>query len=205
MRMVFETADQCAKADEKFGAVEGLSQTLARLEKHLAEAAGPDFVIARLIDASRERVFKTWTDPRLLSRWWGPRGFTNSVKPEPKAGGAFRIVMRSPEGKEYPLKVSQKEVAPPERIVWTVDLSEHPREWHEAVAAHMRSGKGKEWRQKECVQTAAFEERDGRTLVTVRTRFESSELKDAMLELGMSEGWTQSLQRLAEFAASAGA
>jgi acetyl esterase/lipase len=62
-----------------------------------------EVVITRIFDAPRELVFKAWTEPERLMRWWGPRGFTNPVcETDVRPGGAWRIVMRAPNGAEYP-------------------------------------------------------------------------------------------------------
>jgi uncharacterized protein YndB with AHSA1/START domain len=55
----------------------------------------PDLVIMRIFDAPRELLFKVWTEPRRLEKWWVPRGFTNPVCDlSLQAGGAIRIHMR---------------------------------------------------------------------------------------------------------------
>jgi hypothetical protein len=68
-------------------------------------SAGCEFVITRVVDAPRELVFKAWIDRRHLAQWWGPKSFTNPVcETDARPGGAYRIVMRSLEGVEYPVK-----------------------------------------------------------------------------------------------------
>jgi uncharacterized protein YndB with AHSA1/START domain len=62
-----------------------------------------EVVITRIFDAPRDLVFKAWTDPKHMARWWGPMGFTNPIcELDARVGGAWRIVMRSPAGIEYP-------------------------------------------------------------------------------------------------------
>ena len=59
--------------------------------------------ISRLIDAPRARVFRAWTDPQLLARWWGPHGMTTPLcEMQLWVGGVFRTVLRAPDGSEYP-------------------------------------------------------------------------------------------------------
>lgn len=68
--------------------------------------------------APRERLFELFTDPEHLSQWWGPNGFTNEFKEfDPRSGGAWRFVMRGPDGAEYEMEKRFVEVAAPERIV----------------------------------------------------------------------------------------
>jgi len=142
-------------------------------------------------------VFKAWTKPEHMMRWWGPHSFTNPVcEMDVRPGGAHRIVMRSPEGVEYPLKGVYREVVEPERLVMTIDCSEHPAEWHDLVNPSREEGEGNP--AGEMLSTVTFEDLDGKTKLTVRTRFDSVAIRDAMLKMGMTEGWSQSLDRLAE-------
>jgi uncharacterized protein YndB with AHSA1/START domain len=63
-----------------------------------------ELVLTRVFDAPRELVFKVWTDPKHLARWWGPRGFTNPVcELDLRPGGAILIHMRGPDGTVYPM------------------------------------------------------------------------------------------------------
>ncbi|MFD2273315.1 SRPBCC domain-containing protein [Undibacterium arcticum] len=89
----------------------------------------------------------------------------------------------------------------PERLVMTLDCSEHPDAWHDMVkpnrARDERNPAG------EMLSTVTFEDVDGKTKLTIRTRFESATIRDAMLKMGMTEGWTESLERLAAHLAKA--
>jgi uncharacterized protein YndB with AHSA1/START domain len=156
-----------------------------------------EFVVSRVFDAPRELVWKAWTDPKHMAKWWGPKAFTNPVcELDVRPGGAHRIVMRSPDGVEYPIKGVYREVVEPERLVMTLDCSEHPVEWHNLVKPYRR----KEERNPagEMLSTVTFEDLDGRTKLTVRTLFDSAAIRDAILKMGMTEGWSQSLERLGE-------
>ena len=157
-------------------------------------------VIAGALDAPPAAVFEAWTDPGLLARWWGPSGATVPVcSADPRAGGRYRIVMRGADGVEYPMKGVYLEVAHAERLVFTADLSEHPAAWHEAVAAAVqRAGGGPPTPVPVLVMEVTFEEsRGGGTGLAIRTRFDSVARRDAFLAIGMNEGWSQSLERLA--------
>ncbi|MGC2225172.1 MAG: SRPBCC domain-containing protein [Methylocella sp.] len=62
-----------------------------------ASAVKREVVITRVFDAPRGLVFKAWTDPEHMVRWWGPKGFTNPIcELDARVGGAWRTVMRSP-------------------------------------------------------------------------------------------------------------
>lgn len=76
--------------------------------------------VARVIDAPRPMAFKAWTDPTLLSRWWGPRGMTTTVcEIDPRPGGIFRTVIRDDAGNEFPAAGIFIEVVENERLVFT--------------------------------------------------------------------------------------
>jgi uncharacterized protein YndB with AHSA1/START domain len=158
-------------------------------------AASNEFIISRMLDAPREVVFKVWTEPKHLSQWWGPHNFTNPVcEIDLRVGGAHRTVMRGEDGTDYPIKGIFKEIVAPERLVMTMDCSEHPQAWHDMV--NPNRAKGDNNPAGEMLQTVTFEDIGDQTLLTIRTRFESAAIRDAMVKMGMNEGWTESLERL---------
>ncbi len=72
-------------------------------EKH-SPPSDRDFVISREFAAPRELVWQAWNDPKHMAQWWGPHQFTNPVcELDVRVGGAYRIVMRGPDGVEYPM------------------------------------------------------------------------------------------------------
>jgi uncharacterized protein YndB with AHSA1/START domain len=157
----------------------------------------PLFEISRVFHAPRALVFKAWTEPGHLVQWWGPRGVVNPVcEMDVRVGGAYRIVMRMPNGVEYPISGVFEEIVPPARFVMTQDCAEHPKAWHDMVkpnrAASETNPAGV------LHTTVTFDDLGGKTRVTVRTRFESAAIRDAMVKMGMRQGWGQSLDRLAE-------
>ena len=83
-------------------------------------SAARELVITRAFDAPRPLVFKTWTRPEHLVRWWGPRGYTTpSCKMDVRPGGSWRLCMRSPEGTLHWLQCVYREVVEPERLAFT--------------------------------------------------------------------------------------
>jgi uncharacterized protein YndB with AHSA1/START domain len=163
--------------------------------------SGGDVVVTREFDAPRDLVFNAWTDPRHMSQWWGPHGFTNpKCELDPRPGGRWRIVMRAPDGSEHPAKGVYREVAAPERLVLTIDHSELSDEWHDTVNPHRDRSNGRP--AIEIVATVTFEELNGKTRLTLRLSFESTAVRDMLLKIGMSEGWSQSLERLESLAAT---
>ena len=161
-----------------------------------------ELVITRIIDAQRELVFKAWTDLKHVVQWWGPHGFTNPVcEMDVRPGGTYRSVMRSPDGVEYPMKGVYREIVEPERLVYTAAVAEHPAEWHDLLNKNRQKGEGKP--AQELLMTVNFEGHDGKTKLTIGNRFESVADRDAMLKMGMTEGWTESLERLEQHLAKA--
>jgi uncharacterized protein YndB with AHSA1/START domain len=88
--------------------------------------ADREFVTSRVIDAPRERVFRAFSDPAHLARWWGPKGFTSTFHEfDLRPGGAWRFVMHGPDGVDYPNESVFVEVVPPERIVFEHNSDHH--------------------------------------------------------------------------------
>ncbi len=102
--------------------------------------------------------------------------------------------MRGPDGDLHPAKGVYREVVEPERLVMTINHSELSDEWHDLVNPNRDKAAGKP--AVEAVTTVTFEEQDGKTKLTIRIRFESAAVRDSLLRIGMTEGWSQSLERL---------
>lgn len=82
------------------------------------DAPDPEIVSARTFEAPRSRVFRAFTDPDVLARWWGPAGFTSTFREfDLRPGGAWRFAMRAPDGSTFDLEKRFLEVVPEERIV----------------------------------------------------------------------------------------
>ena len=65
--------------------------------------------ITRTFDAPRKLVWQAWTDPKMMAQWFGPRGFTNPFcELDVRPGGSLRIVMRGPDGNDYPMNQLKK-------------------------------------------------------------------------------------------------
>jgi glutathione S-transferase len=91
-------------------------------------------VIERVFKASPEKVFKAWTDPAILVKWWGPEGFdTPECKMDVRAGGKYRTTMVSPDGKGRTVSGVYREISPPKRLVMTWGWEEDGQRGHETV------------------------------------------------------------------------
>ena len=88
--------------------------------KTTTTADGRDLILTRIINAPREQVFQAWTDPAMLKQWFAPRPWTTPVvETDVRPGGAILMVMRDPDGKEFPTRGVYLEVVRNERLVFT--------------------------------------------------------------------------------------
>lgn len=134
--------------------------------------------MTRLFDAPRELVFETFTNPDHVPHWFGPRGWSVPVcEIDLRPGGAWRYVLRGPNGEEMGMSGVYRELAPPERVVTTESFDDYPGE---------------------SLNTLTLTEEDGKTRYTVTVLYADKETRDAVLASGMSEGAAETLERLAE-------
>ena len=143
-----------------------------------------EIVITRVVHAPRELVWQAWTDPRHVVNWWGPRGFTTTIKKmDFRIGGVWEHVMRGPDGTNYPNKSTFKEIVPLERITYS-------------HGGGREGGPGASF-----IATWTFEVVEGcKTRLTGRMVFPSAEARDFVAkEFGAVEGGRQTLERLSEF------
>jgi uncharacterized protein YndB with AHSA1/START domain len=83
-------------------------------------ASDRDLIITRVFDAPREVVWKAWTDPEQMKRWWGPKDFTAPFCAiDLRVGGKYLACMRSPEGQDFWSTGVYREITAPERLVYT--------------------------------------------------------------------------------------
>jgi uncharacterized protein YndB with AHSA1/START domain len=144
---------------------------------------GRELIITRIIDAPRELVFKAWTDPEQLAKWWGPKYFTNPLcELDLRPGGPILIHMAGPDGVIYPMKGMFQEIVAPERLVFSSSALED-----EAGNAQM-----------EALSTVTFEDQGGKTKLTLQEVVVRSTPAAEWALSGMEEGWNQSLDKLAE-------
>jgi uncharacterized protein YndB with AHSA1/START domain len=144
-----------------------------------------EIAMTRVFDAPRSLVFDAYTKPELLKRWaGGPPGW-NLVECEVdlRVGGAWRWVIKGPEGERMALGGVYLDVVPPERLVSTEAYDEP---WYEGEATSM----------------LVLIEREGRTTMTTTVRYASRVVRDGVLKTGMAEGFGAGLDRMAELLAS---
>lgn len=172
---------------------QGEMEQLGKLGRLLGEVSAPspghapvalalpsehEILISRVFDATPDRVFRAHLDPKALAEWWGPEEYANTVdRWEPRAGGAWRIVQKAPDGTEHPFRGIFKEIVPSKRLTWTFE--------YEPLAGHIAT------------QTVTFEpQRGGKTKLSVRVLFANQEDRDGMLASGMEGGMRQGYERL---------
>jgi len=148
----------------------------------IAEPGIPQIVITREFDAPRDLLFRAHTDPALLARWLGPRRLSMIIDHfDARAGGTWRYIHRDTDGNEYGFHGVFHGTPSPDGIVQTFEF--------EGMPGHVS------------LQTIAFEEHDGKTLLRQNVVFQSVADRDGMLESGMAEGVNDSMERLDELIA----
>ncbi|GEM_PF-276487 len=144
--------------------------------------------IARIFDAPRELVWKAWTDPEMLKKWWGPKGFTTPFsKMDMREGGTYLNCMRSPEGKDYWSTGIYRKIVPQERLVFSDSFADEKGNVVPATYYDMNANFPLEM-----MVTVTFEEIEGKTKFI---------LKHAGIPAGKDhdeckEGWNQSFDKL---------
>jgi uncharacterized protein YndB with AHSA1/START domain len=138
-----------------------------------------EIVMTHVFEAPRELVFRAFTDPDLIPKWWGPSRLTTTVDTmDVRPGGAWRFVQRDAEGNEFAFHGEYREVVPPERVVGTFEF--------EGMPGHV------------VVETMTLEDMGGQTRLTTTSVFESVEDRDGMVASGMESGATEAMVRLGE-------
>ncbi len=136
-----------------------------------------EMILTRVFDAPRELMWKLWTEPEHIGKWWGPKGFTlPGCEMDFRPGGTYRFVMRGPDGQDNPFHGVYREIVRNERIVFTAILDNLPG--HELLT------------------TVTFADEGGKTKLTVRQTTPPGEAGR-----GQNQGWSETLERLADLIA----
>ena len=147
-----------------------------------------ELIVSRTFDAPRDVVWRAYTEPDLVKRWFGPEGFTAPIiESELRQGGSYLYGMESPDGKNFYSAGVFKEFSPPERIVATDSFADE--EGNIVPASYY--GLSSDW-PLEPEMTVTFEDLDGRTRMTMR---EAGIPGGADLDNAIA-GWSQSLDKL---------
>lgn len=143
--------------------------------------SGLELVLTRTIDATPDKVFRAWTDPTLIVQWFAPQPWSTArAETDVRVGGSSLVVMKSPEGVEFPCHGVYLEVVKNERLVFTDAYT----------SAWVPSGKP--------FMTAilTFEDLGGRTKYTATVRHWTVEDREAHEKMGFHEGWGQCADQL---------
>ena len=153
----------------------------------MSDSANLELVLTRIIDATPEKIYKAWTDPELLKRWFAPLPYTTPVAElDVRPGGANFIVMRSPEGVDMPNRGVYLEVVPNKRLVFT---DAYTRAWEPSEHPFM-------------TVVLTFEDLGGKTKYTARVLHWTVADREKHEQMGFHQGWGQCADQLAAVAAS---
>ncbi|HWH67624.1 MAG TPA: SRPBCC family protein [Gaiellales bacterium] len=145
-------------------------------------------LITREFDAPRHLVYKAWTTPELVKRWWhANRGQVTIAEIDLRVGGTWRYVSVTQNGMEVAFHGEYREIVPNERLVST--------EVYEGIP---------DAEQYAALNTLTLTERDGRTLLTVLVEHPTREGRDAHINSGMEPGMQDALDLLEQVAVSLG-
>lgn len=152
---------------------------MAERPRPLVETLDREMAVSRLIEAPRDLVYAAWTDPAQAGLWWGPNGFTTTIREmNVRPGGLWLFTMHGPDGRDYPNRICYRELDPPRRIAY-----DH--------------GSGVAGEPGQFQAVAAFEEVGAGTRVTLRAVFSSVEERDLVVrECNAVEAGNQTLARL---------
>jgi uncharacterized protein YndB with AHSA1/START domain len=144
-----------------------------------------ELIFNRLLDAPRELVFKVWTDPEHVVKWWGPTGFTNTNHGmDVSKNGVWRFTMHGPDGVDYKNKIVFLEVKEPELLVYKHSDDEDTEPIHFHV-------------------TITFEAQGNKTNLTMHMVFDTKEeLEKVARDFGAIEGAHQHIARLEDYISS---
>ena len=150
--------------------------------KITAEPGVPQVLTRREFDAPRDLVYRAFTEPDLLTQWLGPRKYTMTVdRFDLRDGGTWRYVHSDDDGNAWGFHGVFHGTASPDGMVQTFEF--------EGAPGHVS------------MDTATFEEHDGKTTVRTNTVFQSVEARDAMVDNGMADGMNEGYERLDELLA----
>lgn len=141
-----------------------------------------ELVLNRILSAPREKVFRAWTDPEILKQWFAPKPWTTPVAQlDVRPGGANLIVMRGPDGQEFPNRGVYLEVVPNERLVFT---DAFVRAWEPSEKPFMTA-------------ELTFEDAgSGKTNYTARVRHWTAADCETHAKMGFHTGWGQCADQL---------
>ncbi len=141
-------------------------------------------LITREFAAPKNLVYRAYTEPELIKRWWGgDRGEVKSAEVDLRVGGSWRYVMAAHGDFEVAFHGDYKEVVPNDRLVYSEVYEGAPDP--DAAAAHV---------------IAEFAEKDGRTTLTLLSQLPNREVRDIIIESGMEVGMQEGFDKMEQLA-----
>lgn len=152
-----------------------------------APASDRELVLTRILNAPREKVFRAWTDPEIMKQWFAPKPWTTPhVEVDLRVGGSSLVVMRGPDGTEFPNRGIYLEIVPNQRLVAT---DAYTKAWEPSGKPFM-------------MMVLTFEDAGaGKTKYTARVLHWSAADREAHEEMGFHQGWGKCAEQLEEIAA----
>jgi uncharacterized protein YndB with AHSA1/START domain len=145
--------------------------------------ADNQILITREFAAPKHLVYRAWTTPELIKRWWsGDRGEVTSAEVDLRVGGSWRYVMTATGGFEVAFHGEYREIVPNERLVSTEVFEGMP--------------------DAQALDTLTLTERDGRTTLRILVEHDSQQARDAHINSGMEAGMQESMDHLEQVAVS---
>ena len=156
------------------------------------------FVISRAFKASRETLWKAFTEVEQMKQWFGPKGFTTKqAKLDFRPGGIYHYCLVAPDGMEMWGKFTYREIVPPSHIVFVNSFSD-------AEGGLTRHPMAPDW-PRQMLTTVSFTEEDDKTRFTVEwLPIEPTEDERRTFDEGrdsMKQGWTGTFEQLEEYLA----
>ena len=153
---------------------------------HSENANSYELTLTRIIDASPEKVYRAWTEPELMKQWFAPLPFTTPVvEADVRPGGSNLVVMRDPEGRDYPNRGVYLEVVKNQKLVMT---DAYTSAWQPSAKPFM-------------TLILTFEDMNGKTKYTARALHWTEEDRATHEQMGFHEGWGQCADQLAALVA----
>ncbi len=147
-----------------------------------------EIIIERIFNASREQVWQTWTEAKHVEQWFGPRGFTTEVAElDLRPGGKSLYIMKDQEGNEYPSEGVFKEIVAQKKIVSTDEFGEDEQG---NIPDDVPTG---------MIVTTSFDDDGDDTRLTIQIMHQSVEDRKKHEEMGVVDGWNESLDKLEEY------
>ena len=145
--------------------------------------ADREITLTRVYDAPARLLFECWSKPEHVMKWFGPVGWPLTLcEIDFRKGGRFRFAMTGSSGKQNtPFGGEYLEIAPPRRLVFTNGFEQPDAE--------------------RMIWTVTFDEKGGKTTLTIRTLFSTVAMKNSHVEMGFRQGLGSGLDQLADVVA----